>query len=662
MAHQNQLLWEPAKERIAGARIEKFRHYVQQRTGREFGSYEEFWAWSVDELENFWESYWYYMGMDRYSDYEQVLDSHRMPGAQWFTGARLNFAEQVLHRVQAVDVAIKSVSETRGNTAMTSAELADQVMRLASRLREMGIRPGDRVAAYLPAIPEATVAMLATTAVGAVWSSCSPDFGIKGVLERFAQIEPKLLFVVDGYRYNGRDFDRRDVVAEMRAGMDSVQHVVGLGYLDEQAWDGVDGVLPWPAALEGPAGDLQSFAFEQVPFQHPIWILYSSGTTGKPKGIVHSQGGILLEIHKFSVFHGDAAPGSVNFWMTTTGWMLWNALHGVLLEGATMVLYDGHPSFPEPDSLWSIVAETRTNYFGISAAYINALSKTDSRPGERFDLSALHSMGVSGSPLSAEGFEWIYEAVKKDIWLGSVSGGTDVCSGFVGGVPTLPVRAGEIQARFMGCAAYAYNEQGEEVVGEVGELVITKPMPSMPIYFWNDPDNERYLESYFDVFPGVWRHGDYIEFLENGSCIISGRSDSTLNRSGIRIGTAEIYRVLDKLEAIQDSLIVNLDLPGGNFFMPLFVMLREGATLDDDLKKRIASALRSECSPRHVPDEVYAVEQIPMTLTGKKLEVPVKKLLMGVPLERAANPGAMRNPESLQFFIDLARLDKNFAH
>jgi len=654
MENQSKLLWSPDEARIRNSNIEKFRKFVESRGGRSFPAYKELWQWSVDELESFWEELWHYFEMDSYTTYDRVLDSRDMPGCRWFPGAELNFAQQVLYRCSSGGVAIRSVSEVRGQTEMGADELIPQTLSLAGKLRELGVRPGDRVAAYMPAIPEATVAMLAATAVGAVWSACSPDFGVNAVLERFEQIEPKVLFVVDGYRYAGRDYDRRDVVSAMQADMDSLEHVIGLPYLRDGAWKDGGGVTQWDSVCSDARTDLRDFAFEQLPFDHPLWILYSSGTTGKPKGIVQSHGGILLELLKLSSFHCDMGPGSTSFWMTTTGWMLWNALHGALLTGGTMVIYDGHPSHPGPGTLWSVVVDTASTFFGCSAAYINALTKTDLQPSRDYDLSGLESISVTGSPLSAEGFAWVYEAVREDVWLSSLSGGTDVCSGFVGGVPTLSVRAGEIQARLLGVAAFAFDGEGNEVEGEVGELVITRPMPSMPVYFWNDPDMKRYRESYFDVYPGVWRHGDYIEMLANGGCIISGRSDSTLNRFGIRIGTAEIYRVLDGISEIQDALIVNLDLPGGGFFMPRFVKPAAGSDLDDQLKKKICAALRSQCSPRHVPDEIYAIPEIPMTLTGKKLEVPVKKILSGVPLEKAANPGSLANPESLDFFVRFA--------
>jgi acetoacetyl-CoA synthetase len=652
---QNSLLWSPDEKTIENAQVEKFRLYVEARHGISLPSYEQLWQWSVAELEVFWEDIWQYFGLDKYTSYQRVLDSHEMPTCRWFEGATLNYAEQILARGSYGHVAIKSVSEVRGTTEMSWDELRDKVIVLASRLRQLGIKPGDRVAAYMPAIPEASIAMLATAAVGGVWSCCSPDFGVKGVLERFEQIQPKLLFVVDGYRYGGKDFNRQDNIREMQSQLSSVETVVALPYLQEDAWKDKEDVLLWSSLFDDEKLNADQFIFEPVDFSHPLWILYSSGTTGKPKGIVQSQGGILLEHFKFSAFHCNLGPDSSCFWMTTTGWMLWNALHGVLLVGGTIVVYDGHPAYPEQDVLWKIAADTKVSFFGCSASYINALSKGGIKPGENYEFDLLASIGVTGSPLSEEGFVWIYEAVKKDIWLSSVSGGTDICSGFVGGVPTLPVYAGEIQARMLGVAAYAFDDNGESITDAVGELVITEPMPSMPIYFWDDPDMARYRESYFDIYPGIWRHGDYIHILETGACIISGRSDSTLNRFGIRIGTAEIYRVLDKIEEIQDGLIVNLDLADGKFFMPLFVRLSENSNLDEALKKRICAALRTECSPRHVPDEIYAVDQIPMTLTGKKLEVPVKKILMGVPADKAANPGAMANPESLDYFTDLTK-------
>lgn len=655
MAIENPPLWSPDRKRIKNAQIEKFRIYVEEKHSLSFSSYHDLWKWSVDELESFWQDLWYYFEMQRYSSYERVLDGYDMPGCHWFVGAKLNYAEQILARRRSGHVAIKSVSEIRGQTELDWDELNDQVRSLADRLRALGVKPGDRIAAYMPAIPETTIAMLATTAIGAIWSCCSPDFGIEAVLERFEQIKPKVLFVVDGYRYAGKDYDRTEVVKAMQENIQGIKNTIAVGYLNDRAWECNKNVLPWASVISGVTLNSSDFIFEQVPFDHPLWILFSSGTTGKPKGIVHSHGGVLIESFKLSAFHFDLNEESICFWVTTTGWMLWNTLHGVLLLGTTIVIYDGHPAFPSEDILWSIVAESGATFFGCSAAYINGLSKTSLIPSQQNDLVHLNSISVTGSPLSEEGYLWIYRSVKKNLWLSSISGGTDICSAFVGGVPTLPVYAGEIQCRCLGVAAYAFDDNSMPVTDEVGELVIVSPMPSMPVYFWEDPNMKRYNESYFDNYPGVWRHGDYIQILENGACIISGRSDSTLNRFGIRIGTAEIYRVLDKVKEIQDSLIVNLDLSREKFFMPLFVLLKDGTVLDDKLKIKIATALRTNCSPRHVPDEIYEVEKIPMTLTGKKLEVPVKKILMGIPVDKAANQGAMSNPESLAYFEKLAK-------
>ncbi len=531
--------------------------------------------------------------------------------------------------------------------------MQEKTAALAAGLREMGVGRGDRVAAYLPNIPEAVIALLACASIGAVWSSCSPDFGAGSVVDRLEQIEPKVLLAVDGYRYGGKDYDRMDVVAKLQDEIPTLQKTVVLPYLSgDPDTSALENVVAWDDLLGGHEG--AELAFEQVPFDHPLWVLYSSGTTGLPKAIVHSQGGILIEHLKKAVLHLDLGPDDRFFWFTTTGWMMWNLVVAGLLNGSTILLYDGNPGQPDMNVLWEFAQKTGMTCFGTSASYITACMKAGIEPGRDFDLSKLESIGSTGSPLPPEGFEWAYEHVKEDLWLFSTSGGTDLCSAFVGGVPLLPVRAGELQARSLGARVEAYDEEGNPQVGEVGELVITEPMPSMPIYFWNDSGGERYRESYFDVYPSVWRHGDWIKVKDNGACVIYGRSDSTINRGGIRMGTSEIYSAVDKVDEVSDSLVVDVPRDGGSSFMPLFVVLHEGVELDDDLKGRIKSSIKENASPRHVPNEIFAVPEIPKTLNGKKLEVPVKKILSGTPPEKAASKESLSNPESLDRFAELA--------
>jgi acetoacetyl-CoA synthetase len=576
-----------------------------------------------------------------------------MPGAEWFPGAELNYAEHAFKNARGDEPAILHQSELRPLGQMSWRELEERTAALAAGLKSMGVERGDRVVAYLPNIPEAIMALLAVSSIGAVWSSSSPDFGAGSVVDRFKQIEPKVLIAVDGYRYGGKDYDRTQVVAKLQEEIPALERTVILPYLEEVPDTGsLENVVMWDELLaEHEGADLR---FEPVPFDHPLWVLYSSGTTGLPKAIVHSQGGILMEHLKKVVLHIDLSPEDRFFWFTTTGWMMWNVVVGGLLSGATALLYDGNPGYPDMNVLWRFAEETAMTDFGTSASYITSCMKAGVEPGKDFDLSALKAIGSTGSPLPPEGFDWVYEHVKKDLWLYSTSGGTDLCTAFVGGVPLLPVRAGELQARSLGGKIEAFDESANPVIDEVGELVITEPMPSMPIYFWNDPDGERYRESYFDVYPRVWRHGDWIKVKQNGACVIYGRSDSTINRGGIRMGTSEIYSAVEKVDEVQDSLVVDVPREGGNSFMPLFVVLKEGAELDDDLKGRIKHSIRENTSPRHVPDEIFEVPEIPTTLNGKKLEVPVKKILSGTPPEEAASKDSLSNPESLNRFAELA--------
>ncbi|HEV3001009.1 MAG TPA: acetoacetate--CoA ligase [Solirubrobacteraceae bacterium] len=625
------LLWTPSAEMVERAAMTRFMRSLD----RGFTTYDDLWRWSVDDLDGFWAAIWEHFGVR--GSYDAVLADRSMPGARWFPGARVNYAEHMLReRGRDDQVAIVHRSELRPAAEVTWAELREQVERCATGLRRLGVGEGDRVVAYLPNVPETIVAFLATASLGAIWSSAAPEFGLRSVVDRFAQIEPKVLLTIDGYRYGGRDFDRREIVEGLLAELPTVEHTVRLRYLGTGDDD-------WAALL----ADREPLDFARVPFDHPLWVLYSSGTTGLPKAIVHGHGGILLEHLKKMHLHLDAQPGDRVFWFTTTGWMMWNFLVGVLLTDATILLYDGNPA---GDVLWDFASETGMTCFGTSAAYIAACMKqgVEPRAGGR-DLDRLRSVGSTGSPLAPEGFRWVYDHVGEDTWLFSTSGGTDVCTAFVGGVPLLPVYEGELQARALGAKVEAWDEEGRPLTGRVGELVITEPMPSMPVFFWNDPDGTRLHESYFDVYPGVWRHGDWIEITSRGTAVISGRSDSTINRGGVRMGTSEIYRAVLALDDVVDALVVDLD-----DYMPLFVVLREGATLDDDLRARIARRIREDCSPRHVPNEVREIAEVPRTLSGKALEVPVKRILMGVDPERAASRDSLANPAALDPFVELA--------
>jgi acetoacetyl-CoA synthetase len=565
--------------------------------------------------------------------YERALARDAMPGAQWFPGARVSYPAHLFAGKPDERVAILHAAETREAGSWTWGRLRAETARIRAGLVALGVGEGDRVAALLPNLPETVAAFLATASVGAVWSSAAPEFGARSVVDRFAQIEPKVLLAVDGYRYGGRDFDCAGKVEAIMAELPGARDV-RLGYLDSTGWEA--GFL-----RDGP------LAFARVPFDHPLWVLYSSGTTGLPKPIVHGQGGMLLEHLKKSHLQLDAQDGDRVFWFTTTGWMMWNFLVGVLLTDAAIVLFDGNPA---GDVLWDLAADTRTTVFGTSAAYLAAQMQEGARPAEGRDLSALHAVGSTGSPLAPEGFAWVYEQLGADTWLFSTSGGTDLCTAFVGGVPTLPVYEGELQARSLGADVQAYDDAGQPVTGQVGELVIRRPMPSMPLGFWGDEDGERYRDSDFSMFPGVWRHGDWIEISERGTAIISGRSDSTINRGGIRMGTAEIYRAVLADPDVIDALVVDVPRDGAESWMPLFVVLRDGVALSDELVARVRRSVREDCSPRHVPDEVVQIAEVPRTLSGKALEVPVKRILMGVPPEQAASRESLANPAALDAF------------
>ncbi len=633
------VLWEPTPEQVERATLTRYRRWVEAREGRRFDTYADLWAWSVEDVARFWASIWDFFEVRASAPYERVLGRREMPGAEWFPGARLNYAEHVFRGKDDAAVALLHAGEGRPLHAMTWGELRTLTARIAAGLRAQGVGPGDRVVAYLPNGPEAMAAVLAAASIGAVWSSCSPEFGERSVVDRFAQIEPAVLLAAGGYRYGGRWYDRRAVVAGLMREMPSLRATVLLG--DEP----LEGAIAWDDFL----GDPAPLAFEPVPFDHPLWVLYSSGTTGLPKAIVQGHGGILLEQLKHHHLHLDARPGDRVFWFTTTGWMMWNFLVGVLLTDAAVVLYDGNPGHPGLGVLWDLAEAARITCFGTSAAYIGSCMKAGIRPAEGRDLGALRAVGSTGSPLAPEGFDWVYEQLGAGTWLFSTSGGSDLCTAFVGGVPTLPVHEGELQGRMLGAKVEAWDPEGRPLVGEVGELVITEPMPSMPLRLWGDEDGARYRESYFAMYPGVWRHGDWIEITPRGTAIITGRSDSTINRGGVRMGTSEIYRAVLALDEVVDALVVDVD-----GWMPLFVVLRDGAVLDDDLRARIAARVREDCSPRHVPSEVIAVAEVPRTLSGKVLEVPVKRILQGAPPEKAASRDSLANPHALDAFVALA--------
>jgi len=646
-------LWEPSAELVERSRLREYMRWLESDRGLRFEGYDELWRWSVGELEAFWDSIWDFFGVRADGERGVVLSTHEMPGAKWFPGTRLNYAEHVFAGKGDDEVAILHASELRELGELTWGELRAQVAATAAALRAVGVERGDRVVAYLPNVPEAIVAFLAAASVGAVWSSCSPDFGPASVIDRFAQIEPKILFAVDGYRYGGRDFDRRETLAQLQEAMPSLRRTVVLPYLDPAPdLSALSGATTWAELLA--TGEGAELRFERVPFDHPLWVLYSSGTTGLPKAIVQSQGGILLEHLKKLHLHVDAHPGDRLFWFTTTGWMMWNFLVSGLLTRAAIVLYDGNPGHPDMGVLWDLAERAGVTTFGTSASYIAACMKAGVEPGAGRDLSRLEAVGSTGSPLSPEGFDWIYEQLGADTWLFSTSGGTDLCTAFVGGCALLPVYRGELQARALGAAVEAWDEDGNQVIDGVGELVVTEPMPSMPVFLWGDENGSRYRASYFEMFPGVWRHGDWIEVTSRGTAIIYGRSDSTINRSGIRMGTSEIYRAVLSLEAIVDALVVDVPRPGTEGWMPLFVVLREGAELDEGLRREIARRVRERCSPRHVPDEVYAIVEVPRTLSGKALEVPVKRILMGTPPEQAASRDSLANPAALDWFVEFA--------
>jgi acetoacetyl-CoA synthetase len=641
-----EVLWSPPADVRAKTRVGHYLGWLEQRQGRRYDDYQALWRWSVDDLPGFWSSVWDYFGLPDRGE-GPVLGRDEMPGAQWFPGVRLNYAEQMLALPGVEDdtVVVVGRSQTRSPVDLTAAQLREQVARARAGLVRLGVARGDRVAAYLPNIPEAVVLLLATASLGATFSSCSPEFGVRSVTDRWRQIQPSVLVAVDGYRYGTKGVDRSAEVAAIRAELPSLRHTVLLPYLD------ADAVLPETSSWADLLADAGELTFESVPFDHPLYVLYSSGTTGLPKPIVHGHGGILVEHVKALALHMDLGPGDRFFWFTTTGWMMWNYLVSGLAVGSAIVLFDGDPASPDLLALWRMAEETSATYFGTSAPFLLACRKQGIEPGSSVDLSRLRGVGSTGAPLTPEGFRWVYAAVSGDVLLMSFSGGTDVCTGFLGGSPLLPVYCGEISCRCLGCRVEAYDSEAKPVIGERGELVITRPLPSMPVGFWDDPDGSRYRAAYFEDFPGVWRHGDWLTITERGTCIVSGRSDATLNRGGVRLGTAEFYAVVESMPEVAEALVVHLeDDQGGAGELLLFVAPADGIDLDPGLRSRIAATLRAQLSPRHVPDEIHAVPSVPKTLSGKKLEVPVKRILRGAPADEAAAKGALVNPESLDAF------------
>jgi acetoacetyl-CoA synthetase len=645
-----EIIWQPSQQLLEYSYLSKFMKWVNQRKGLRLHDYQSLWQWSVDSIEEFWESVWEFFQVQASRPYTEVLIRREMPDAEWFPGAHLNYAEHIFRNRRTDKPALLYMNETSPVREMSWDELYRRTAAVADYLKRMGLKAGDRVVGYLPNVPEAVIAFLACASLGVIWSCCAPDLGTTSVIARFRQIEPTILFAADGYRFNGQTFDRTKDLAEIRNALPSLKQTVLVPTLEDHAETGMKEVTHWDA-LFGESGELE---FAQVPFSHPLWILFSSGTTGEPKGIVHGHGGILLEHLKNYYLHQDLSGQDVFFWFSSTSWMMWNIGVSVLLTGATLVLYDGSPNAAGPDTLWRLAAMTKATVCGAGAGYIHYGIKAGANP-KQYDLSSLRAIGVTGAPLTEAGFRWIYEQFPKDIWLLNSSGGTDVCTAFVHSSPILPIYIGELQCAGLGVKLQSFDEAGNALTGQVGELVVTEPMPSMPLYFWNDPDKRKYREAYFDMYPGVWRHGDWIMINERGGCVIYGRSDSTINKNGVRMGTSEIYQAVESIEEVVDSLVVDLEYLGRPSFMPMFVVLKDHVQLDDALKARIKEKIAQAASKRHVPNEIYQVRDIPKTLNGKKMEVPIRKLLLRGPEDAPINRDTMSNPESLDFFIQFAR-------
>jgi acetoacetyl-CoA synthetase len=647
------VLWRPAPADLERATLTRYLAWLAAERGHVFEGYQDLWRWSTDDLSGFWGSVWDFFGLSAVSAYDEVLADDAMPGARWFTGARLNFAERCLATGRPDDPALIAVAEDGVPVTTTYAELRRQVAAVAGSLRRLGVRPGDCVAGYLPNVPEAVVALLATAAVGAVWTVTSPDFGTSAARARLGQAEPRVLFCAESYRYGGRVHDRHDAVAELVSSLPGLRHVVVVGRPDAggaspDGWPGPSR-LPWDELV----ADSAALEFADVAFDHPLWVLWSSGTTGVPKGIVHGHGGITVELLKALGLAADVQRDDRFFFVTSTSWMVWNFLLGGLLLGAAVVLYDGSPTYPELGGAWRVAEVTRATVMGTGAAYLTAGHKAGDRPRERYDLSALRSLLQTGSTLPTPAWNWVSRDVRPGIWLQSVCGGTDVCSALAGASPLEPVRAGCLQAPALGVALAAWDADGRPVIGREGELVVTRPMPSMPLRFLGDADGSRYRDAYFRTYPGIWRHGDFVTVRDDGSIVVSGRSDATLNRLGIRMGPADLYAVVEAFDEIADSLVVGVDRPDGGYFMPLFVVLAPGRRLDDDLRARLVDAVRDRLSPRHVPDAFVQIDAVPRTSTGKKLEVPVKRILEGASVAESGGTGAL-NPHALDWFARFA--------
>ena len=642
------VLWTPPPDVRETTEIGRYLAWLERERGLAFPNYDELWRWSVDDLAGFWSSIWEFFEVKTHAPYSTVLASDAMPGATWFPGARLNFAEHLVGSDDDAErVAIVSHSQTRDPAELSFAGFREQVARARAGLVRLGVGPGDRVVAYLPNIPETLVAFAATASLGAVWASCAPELGARSVVDRLAQLESAVLLTVDGYGFRDRSIDRREEVATIRAALPTLRHVVHVPYGEHT----VPNATSWDDLLAEPG----PLSFLPVAFDHPLFVLFSSGTTGRPKAIVHGHGGILLENLKAHSFSWDLKPGGRLLWFSTTSWMMWNALVAALLVRSSIVMLDGDPMWPDPGWQWRLAEETRPTFMGVSPVFLMACRKAGLKPGREYDLGSIRVFGTAGSPLPAEGYRYVYEELGPDVLLINGSGGTDVCSGIVGGSPLLPVYEGEISGRLLGVATDAFDAQGEPLVGELGELVITRPMPSMPVELWGDADGSLYRASYFGMYPGVWRQGDWIRFAERGSCVVTGRSDATLNRGGVRLGTSEFYSVIEELPEVTDSLVVHLeDDEGGPGELVLFVVLADGVVLDDDLRGSISRGLRSELSPRHIPDTIIDVPAIPRTLTGKKLEAPVKRILRGETVDAVASKDSLLDPTALDIFAAIA--------
>ncbi|WPW33046.1 acetoacetate--CoA ligase [Streptomyces atratus] len=656
MSTDTDLLWSPSRSTAESSNIAGFMRWLRQTRGLSFSDYAELWRWSTTEVPAFWSAVWEFYGLDAVSSYDEVLADASMPGASWFGGARMNFAEQCFARSTDERPALISVSEGGVPVETSWRQLGRDVAAVAASLREMGVGPGDRVAGYLPNTSHAVVALLASAAVGAVWTVCSPDFGTSSVLARLQQAQPTVLVAADGYFYGGKKFDRRPAVAEIADGLPTVRHLIAVGHLSTSSTTSSWSQRPrleqhtWSTLLDNQA----ELTFADVAFDHPLWILWSSGTTGVPKGIVQGHGGIVVELLKALGLGVDLRSDDRYFFHTSTSWMVWNFMVGGLLHGATIVLYDGSPTYVDVNGVWKVAEQTRATMVGVGAAYLVAAEKADAHPAAEIDLSALRSILQTGSSLPGSTWRWVYDRLAPDTWLQSICGGTDVCSVLAGGSPLLPVRVGRIQCPALGVAIAAWDASGQPLVGAQGELVVTAPLPSMPLHFVNDPDNQRYLASYFDVYPGVWRHGDWVTVEPDLSVAVVGRSDSTLNRMGVRMGSADIYAVVEQLPQIADSLVIGAELPDGRYVMPLFVVLAEGETVDDTLRSAIATSITHTLSPRHVPDIIVPIAAVPRTLTGKKLEVPVKRIIQGARAADVTAEGAVTHPEMLAWFEGFA--------